>query len=357
MTDNRTEEVTESRSVRYRRTLVLMLASLGLVVLICGGLIFVVRLILQGERNEPTAVLEGASVSTVMELDDEDAHPHAVAVRYLSNGGYEIFAGSFCTGEIWRITSDGESELWLEGGEDIGAVSGMAFGPDGDLFVADRGDCDASEGSASLKRISPDGSTVERIGDIGREDVPNAVAFDREGVLYLTDTRHRNVRRMNLRNELETWWELPEVDGNEAQPTGLAYDPLTDTMIVADTETGSIYRVGFQGSDRSAVQQDLLYREDQRELDGLTVDDEGRVIFTLFDVNKVARLETDGQVNILAEGFREPSDVVYVDNRVYVSNFDGLSLAPLIGWLIEPSLPFTVDVIQLPETDEEVTIQ
>ncbi|HLA45807.1 MAG TPA: hypothetical protein VJZ27_20330, partial [Aggregatilineales bacterium] len=53
------------------------------------------------------------------------------------------------------------------------------------------------------------------------------------------------------------------------------------------------------------------------------------------------------KMTVLARDFREPSDVAYLDGRIYVTNFDGVSLAPVISLIIDPALPFSIDVIDL----------
>lgn len=332
---------------RKRRRLRFWGMLLLAVVAICGITLFLIRQALQGERREPRPVLEGVAVYTLEELPGKKAYPDALTIGPDRN----IYVGSFCTGEIWRLTPEGTRSTFVGAGK-IKAVAGLAFAPNGWLYVADRGDCDPRRGVSKLKRISPDGKTIEQIGRIDEEDIPNALAFDRDGVLYITDTQHSNIRRLNQGGILETWWELPSED-EKALPTGLVYDAANDAFFVADTANGTIYRVGIDGESRQPLPEEILYQEGERELEGLALDDQGRLIFTLFDVNKVARRESDGSIIILAENFREPSEVAYLDERIYVTNFDGISLAPVLGWLIDPSLPFTVDVIDLREVEAE----
>ncbi len=318
------------------------------IVLICGVTLFAVRSVIMGERRDPQAVLSGATVHSLSELPGDRAYPEALTIGPDGN----IYVASFCTGDIWQITPAGEHQTWLRGGEgNIQAASGLAFAPNGALYVIDRGDCSPREGESSIKRISPDRQTIETVGDINENDIPNALAFDSAGTLYLTDTQHGTVRRLNTEDRFETWWVLPNIGDDTARPTGLAYDSVNDALLVADTESGSIYRVGFN-VDRGAAQAETLYRQDTRELDGLTVDEQGRIYVTLFNLNTVAMLHPEVGLTILAEDFREPSDVAYLDGVIYVTNFDSLSLAPLVGWLIDPSLPFTVDAITLPTEAE-----
>jgi sugar lactone lactonase YvrE len=326
-----------------RRFFSVMLFFLVALLIICGLTVLLIRSAFNTDRREPVAVLEGVVVDTLVELPGEKAYPGAITVGPDGN----IYAGSFCTGDIWQITPTGEFETWASSDDTgIGAVSGMIFAPDGSLYVIDRRDCDPRRGQGEIKRISADGQAVEQIGDLDNDEVPHSITFDQNGVLYFTDTQRGTIIKLNDLGEFETWWELPKVN-DETQPTGIAYDAVTDDIIVADTSAGLIYRLDFD-AERGPMLLATLYTADERELDGLTVDDLGRVIFTIFDTHKVARIELNGETTILAEDFREPSDVAYADGAVYVTNFDSISLAPVVSFLIDPSLPFTIDKIQLP---------
>lgn len=331
-----------------RRLIIFVTSTVTIVALICGLTVVLIRSAIMGERLDPSGEYEGVEVRTLVELSGKQAYPEALTIGPDGN----IYVAGFCTGDIWQVTPTGEITVWSAGGEDrIQAASGLAFGPDGALYVADHGDCNPRRSRSSLKRIAADGTIVETIGDIDEEDIPNSLAFDANGVLYLTDTQHGTVRWWDVeRDRFLTWWSLPDVNDDSARPTGLAYDATTDSLIVADTQSGTLYRVPFT-EERGAGEAIVLYQQDTRELDGLTLDDRGRIYLTFFDLNKVARFDpVTGDLIFLAKNFREPSDVAYLDGVVYVTNFDGLSLAPLVGWVIDPSLPFTVDAIVLPET-------
>ncbi|MCI0708570.1 MAG: SMP-30/gluconolactonase/LRE family protein [Chloroflexi bacterium] len=333
----------EQQQSRVRRIIFFMgLFTVGIVV-VCGFTVFLIRESL-GDRREPETVLDGATVHTLVELPGDDAHPLRIVVGPDDN----LYVSSFCTGTIWQITPEGERSTWYDG-DDVGAAGGLAFDNDGNLYVVDRGDCDPREGTSRLKRISADGAAVDTISGIGEDDIPNDIVVDpTTNILYFTDTQHSNVRYIDEEGSIQEWWELPEVDNKTPRPTGLEYDPINDALIIADTASGTIYRVPFAAEREPLEPHQVIYQDSERELDGLTITEDGEIIFTMFNVNKVARL-MDQSGFVIAEEFREPSDVAYLNDHIYVTNFDGVGLAPIIGFFVSPSLPFTVDVITMPE--------
>lgn len=313
------------------------------IVAICGLSAYLVINSLQGERREPKTNILGVKVDTLVELEGDKAYPESLTIGPDGN----IYAGSFCTGELWRITPDGEIETFIKKDSGIGAVSGMAFSPDGSLYVVDRVDCDPRKSTSKLKKIAADG-TISDFGKVTEDEILNSLVFTPDGLLYATDTQLSEVRVYTPDGQGQTWWEVPEQGTDDARPTGLAYDEANNALLVADSSSGTIFRVSItpEGEPGEVTE---LYHQSQHELDGLTLDDSGNLIFTIYDSGEVAMLETNGTFTILAENFREPSDVAYQDGRIYVTNFDPVSLAPVVGFLIDPSLPFTIDIIDITE--------
>jgi sugar lactone lactonase YvrE len=207
--------------------------------------------------------------------------------------------------------------------------------------VVDREDCDPRRSTSRLKRIAPDG-TVAEWGSVSTEQILNGLAFDANGRLYATDSQGGTVITFDENGEPSIWWQIPETFPDPLL-TGIAYDAERNALIIADSNNGAIFRVPVENNSES----EILFEDDTRALDGLTLDEDGRIIFTAIDTGEVLRLEANGAVTTLARNFREPSDVAYLDGRLYVTNFDSVSLAPIVSIIVDPSLPFTIDVIDM----------
>lgn len=331
------------RQLRIRNTFVLVIFVLAFVG-ICGLSAALIFRSFQSERREPTTVFPGAEVTTLVELPGDRAYPEALTIGRDGN----IYSGSFCTGDIWRITPEGELEVWVA--EGINSASSMIFGADSYLYIIEHGDCDPRSALSGLKRIAPDG-TVSEFAPVEDDQILTGLAFDSNGVLYATDAQSANILVFEEGSAGEVWWQLPDTP-RSANPTAIAFDPLNNAMLVADSGNGIIYRIPIT-PERTPGEATKVYQDNTVELDGLTLDEQGQIIFALYNSDQVGRINTSGMFEVLAENFRKPSDVAYADGKVYVTNSDAISLAPVMSVLLDPSLPFTIDVIDLPEAPSQ----
>ncbi|MCS7070107.1 MAG: hypothetical protein NZM00_01265, partial [Anaerolinea sp.] len=95
---------------------------------------------------------------------------------------------------------------------------------------------------------------------------------------------------------------------------------------------------------------EVIYRHGERAnppgFDGITVTNDGTIYTAALGQNGIARVD-DGDLDYIAGMFRGASDVAFAPpNRLYVTNFDQ---AALVLPLIQPQLPFAIDVIELSE--------
>ena len=187
-------------------------------------------------------------VETMAGKGGEIIEPFGVAAR----GGI-VYVSDGQNGKIIRITSDGASSTFAEG---LDTPSGLAFGPDGILIVADAG-------SHSIKSVDTDGKVAVIAGTDGRSgskdgpalastfNAPVGVVVHEDGRIFVADTYNDRIRVIE-RGEVKTLagGETGYADGvgTEARfdtPAGITL--LQDKLIVADTVNRRIRVVEFDG--------------------------------------------------------------------------------------------------------------
>jgi sugar lactone lactonase YvrE len=330
------------RLPRAGRIAIFALFMAGGILLIGGVTLGLILLTLNTGRDQSIALVEGVSVREWAVLPDDDAYPASLAVG--TDG--TVYTASYVTGAVWSITPDGDL-IELPGTRElIGAVSGLALGADGALYVVDRGSANPLALGGEVKRIAPDG-TITPFAAPGDERgflLPDDITLDAQGRVYVSDRGRAEVWRFAADGSGgAVWWTPPEVqtDSNPA-PTGLAYDPAYDALIITDSNLNTIYRVPVNGG---AGEQ--LYRHIEQEhapgLDGVTVAPDGTIYAAALAQNGLVRLH-NSELEYIAGVFRGISDVAYHDGKIYAANFDSFSLAVP---LVRPRLPFALDVVTL----------
>lgn len=208
-----------------------------------------------GEHNgavDPTIpVFNGPTAVTV----DRRRYPTASCCRPRS-----IFIADTGNGSVRKLTRiiNFEAEYFAESVATFarGFVSprGLAFGPDGSLFVTD------SE-LHTVTRIAPDGQRTVVAGQpavVGSDDgipgllrTPTGIDVDDSGNVYIADTGNGTIRRLRADGVLETIAGVPgeggyaDGDGRVARfngPVGLQIAP-DGSLIVADTSNHVIRRI------------------------------------------------------------------------------------------------------------------
>jgi gluconolactonase len=131
-------------------------------------------------------------------------------------------------GFIWRVAPGGKAEIWDRSAN--GFTNGMCLSADGRaLYVAE-----SSPPLISKLEIREDGSAGQRtvLVELPRQ-VPDGVALDREGNLYIAMYNPNIIYRLSAKGELETlyddWQQL-----NLLSPTNVAFGgPDMKTLIIA----------------------------------------------------------------------------------------------------------------------------
>jgi sugar lactone lactonase YvrE len=269
-------------AVRASMTAAILLATLGVEQSVAALLPGEARLVLVlPEENEP----EGIAV-------DDDG------TIYLSNR-YETDGGR--ASEILRLGDDGRLEVFATfGTTDVpgaNGILGLAI-CDGDVYAALATRVDATHG---LWKISRNGQSSVRLPGSEQMVFPNALTFDHEGRLYVTDSTGAIWRfRPEDRGEPGIVWAVHELFapfadfdpivlpvGEELVPlplpgaNGIAFVP-PHHLYVANTERGLLLRLAIQ-ADGSAGELEVAAGDSLNPytplltIDGIAADAQGRI--------------------------------------------------------------------------------
>lgn len=146
---------------------------------------------------------------------------------------------------IYRRSPDGKIEEFYNTG---GVPAGLAFHPDGSLWVADEGD-----DIHGLLRITQDGDATLIVSDYEGKALngANDLIFDKAGNVYFSDPW-----RSNAENPVGGFYRytvdgvLQQIDTGLAFPNGVALTHDGQFVILAETYRNRIlrYRIGSDGS-------------------------------------------------------------------------------------------------------------
>jgi streptogramin lyase len=333
----------QNRSTWQRILLFILFFGGGLFALIAITVLLISNTL--NQRGESVALTKDVTVKQFAVLPDNDAYPAALAVA--PDG--MVYTGSYKTGILWRISPAGEVAEIPGSRDAIGAVAGLAFGPDALLYIVDQEDADPRTSGGSIKRLLRDGqiTTFASAPDDKGFTSPDDIVLDALGNVYVSDRGRDTVWRFTPDGSSATaWWTPPLIEGvQNYEPTGLAYDALHNALLITDGTVNTLYRVSIDGATS-----ELLYRHGDRPdapgFDGLTVTPDGIIYLAALGQNGIARLD-GSSLTYIAGLFRGASDVDYsaVNNKLYVTNFDSASLAISV---LSPRLPFALDEIDLP---------
>ena len=193
---------------------------------------------------------------------------------------------------IVKLTPDGEKSEFFNTG---GIPAGLAFHPDGSLWVADEG-----EHIHGLMRVAADGASGEIVVNEyeGRPlNGANDLVFDRNGVLYFSDPWGSDAE-----NAIGGFYRyfpdgrLEQLDSGLAFPNGVALDADESMVYLAETYRNRILRYPIN-SDGSVGPREIWAEVALPPgADGMAFDENGLLYVAHFNGGVVDVFDSDGSL-------------------------------------------------------------
>lgn len=231
-------------------------------------------------------------------------------------------------GQLWKYGPEGTDPVLLLTLD--GMALGLAVDAPGNVYMALWAPGLPSTG---VYRVSKDSSTEQLPGT---EDIlwPNALAFDKRGNLYVTDSWLGAIWRIPRDGSAELWLQHELLEGLGEIPdyppvgaNGIAY--WRRGLYVANTEKGLIVHVPIL-NDGSAGEPRIIAEDGLYGLDGIALDVHGNIYAALVLQDKLVKIDPiDGQVTEILpvdDDLDEPASLAFGTGKgdrqsIFITNF------------------------------------
>jgi sugar lactone lactonase YvrE len=276
-------------------------------------------------------------VKTVFDLRPLIDMPEGIAIDHSGNiliSNRRRLNGDLRICEVLQLTPDNRLSVLatLDPGVRNDAVTGTAglvIGPQGEVYAALVSHHPATHGVWRIIR----GHTPERL--VGSQEIllPNALAFDAEGNLYVTDSQDGAVWRFPRSGQGHRWIRHELLSGPNLGANGIAFVP-PNQLFVANTDRALIARILIEPDGSPSKPKVVAQGFELLTIDGLAADAQGMLhaVIVIGEVLGVAPLvqvnpET-GEIQASAtntEGFDFPTSLTIGagtrdTNSVYIVN-------------------------------------
>jgi len=224
---------------------------------------------------------------------------------------------------IIKHTPSGERSEFFNTG---GIPAGLAFHPDGSLWVADEG-----ENIHGLLRIEPDGSAARIV--VNRYhgqplNGANDLVFDRAGNLYFSDpwgTSAENPSGGFYRYLPDD--ELEQVDFGLAFPNGVAIRPDETYIYLAETYRNRILCYEINSDGTVGPREHFADTPTPPGPDGMAFGDNGSLYVAHFGAGVIDVVAPNGEVlRALPSGGPTPTNVAFYERSLYITEGKGGSI-------------------------------
>lgn len=242
-----------------------------------------------------------------------------------------IYVGLAPLGQIRRLTADGTQTVLATLPNGDGLLIGLAVDARGVVYAALASFDEATHGVWRVER----GGASERLAALPANGLPNSLAFDRHGNLFVTDSILGAVWRIPPRGEAELWVADDLLLGDpNFQPfpvgaNGLAFDRHGD-LLVANSNFGRIVRIPVAANGGAGRPQTFLETPEIGNPDGIALDRRGNLYIASPIGDMIVRVRPDRSVETLAAGGEDgldfPASLAFGTTRgqrkdLFITNF------------------------------------
>ena len=295
------------------------------------GLVLLVGLAVgcaQGAAPSPLAFL--------VQMDPAQGQlPEGIAV-----GKDALYVGMAPSSQVFRVTRDGKVTPFAQLPQippGQGFMVGMALDERENLYVALASF--TPQVQTGIYRVPPAGGQAVLFATDKGMALPNVLAFDKKGALFVSDSFAAAVFKVTPDGKVSKWVEHPLLKGNrifcppaqvdfDVGANGIAFNDKGD-LFVANTHGATLVRVPVK-RDGSAGTPEVFAGPDCANLkgaDGIAIDRRGDIYVTANFVNKLVKVGRDKKVTVLESGglMDFPASIAFgvgKDSKtLYVTNF------------------------------------
>jgi sugar lactone lactonase YvrE len=282
-----------------------------------------------------------AKVSILVDLDPNSADQTVIVETVTADAGGMLYVCDRVTGNVIRIDPKdpklvvvGRIEAREIDGKKVRAdSSGLVFSREGDLYLTSGAFHEIVRiRKADLNPAKPGKAETFATGTEGA----NGIAFDKNGILYVSGGRNAKIYRIGKNGGAAEDWAkielftrtLPDGKTQQAIPAnGMVFDKNGDTLYVADTARGAIWKISVEASGKAGKPALVAQSPLLEGADGPDFDPQGRLWVAVNERNAIVMVTLDGKVEEITKNGSKgplefPTSVVFVGNTAYVNNFD-----------------------------------
>ena len=238
----------------------------------------------------------------------------------------------------------------------LASPMGIAFGPDGDLYICDNQGWPGRPElirKGRILRVRLDGNNIVKTTVVAKNmEHPNGMRI-RDGYVYVTQSTLELVKHPSgklvscvyrFRLDDENIDITNTLDDKNILTTFITHNPddqygvdgiefdREGNLLVGNFGDGAVYKVTF--NEDMSVKSNEIWAQDKENLestDGMIMDDEGNLYIADFCVNAIVKILPDGTVTKLAQngdtdgldgGLDQPGEPIIWNGKLIVSCFD-----------------------------------